>query len=370
MARRKPTPEEAAVTRQANLDKLSARLEEAVEKLTTGEDWVRAITFAAQFRSRSFNNTLLIWVQHLAAHEEGRVPEPLPSYVAGFVDWKQLDRSVMAGQPGYVIYQPVVGRFASTNPADPASWRRLSQREQPKAGEVVRRRMVGAKPGYVWDVSQTNGPPVPERPRPRLLEGEAPADLWDGLARQVTAAGFTLSLAANAVELGGANGVTDYTARMVQVRTDMDDAAQVKTLIHELAHVRMHEPGSDGRPQHRGVGEVEAESVALMVGAAYGMDTAQYTIPYVASWATAVPDADPLRVVRETGERVRRTALEILDQLPPPGAGDGYPPGLERESADKTPVREPAERAEPATSARALAGTTVDVVPLAGGIGR
>lgn len=370
MARRKPTPEEAAATRQANLDKLSARLEEAVEQLTTGEDWVRAISFAAQFRSRSFNNTLLIWVQHLAAYEEGRVPEPFPSYVAGFVDWKRLDRSVLKGQPGYMIYQPVIGRFASANPADPTSWRRLAQREQPKAGEVVRRRMVGAKPGYVWDVSQTDGPPVPQRPRPQLLEGEAPTGLWDGLAREVAEAGFALSLVAGAAELGGANGLTDYTARTVQIRADMDDAAKVKTLIHELAHVRMHEPGSDGRPQHHGVGEVEAESVALMVGAAYGMDTAQYTIPYVASWATAVPGVDPMRVVRETGERVRRTALEILDRLPVADAGDGYPPGLERENASASPEPVRVERTEPATRARALGGTTVDVVPLAGGIGR
>lgn len=370
MARKKPTPEEAAATRQANLDKLSSQLEQAVEQLTTGEDWVRAIAFAARFRSRSFNNTLLIWVQHLTAYEQGRVPEPLPSYVAGFVDWKQLGRSVLKGQPGYMIYQPVIGRFASTNPADPASWRRLGQRENPKPGEVVRRRMVGAKPGYVWDVSQTDGEPVPERPHPRLLEGEAPAGLWDGVARQVAEAGFALSSAASAVELGGANGVTDYAARTVQVRADMDEAAQVKTLIHELAHALMHEPGSGNRPVHRGIGEAEAESVALMVGAAYGMDTAQYTIPYVASWSTTVPDANPLKVIRETGERVRKTALAILDQLPAAQAGDGYPPGLTRAEPDKVAVREPAARIRPTTTVRTLANTTVDVLPLAGGLGR
>jgi hypothetical protein len=52
--------------------------------------------------------------------------------------------------------------------------------------------MVGAKPAYVWDVSQTSGGPVPERPRPMLLEGDAPARLWDGLAALVEAEGYAV----------------------------------------------------------------------------------------------------------------------------------------------------------------------------------
>jgi hypothetical protein len=277
----------------------------------------------------------------------------------------------MKGQPGYMIYQPNKARFASSNPSNPDSWRRLARNEQPKPGEVVRRRMMGVIPGYVWDVSQTDGAPVPERPMPRLLEGHAPAGLREGLIAQIAEAGFAFSMAADAAALGGANGVTNYTDRTVQVRADMDDAAQVKTIAHELAHVRMHEPGSDGRPEHRGVGEVEAESVALMIGAAYGMDTQQYTVPYVASWSAAVPDADPLKMIRETGERVRMTAADVLDKLPAPEAGDGTPPGLNREAPEVAVTREPAvERAEPVQAARGLVQTTVDVLPLAGGVSR
>ena len=59
------------------------------------------IEFAAQFRSRSFNNTMLITVQHYAAYTEGRVPEPTPTYVAGFHQWLCLGRHVMKGQSGY-----------------------------------------------------------------------------------------------------------------------------------------------------------------------------------------------------------------------------------------------------------------------------
>lgn len=92
--------EEARAARDAKLDELHERLTGAVETLVSGEDWARALEFAARFRSRSFNNTLLVWVQHEAAFEAGKVPNPVPSYVAGYRQWQQLGRQVQKGQRG------------------------------------------------------------------------------------------------------------------------------------------------------------------------------------------------------------------------------------------------------------------------------
>jgi hypothetical protein len=314
--------------REAKIDALHEQLTGAVELLVTGADWGRTLEFAAHFRSRSFNNTLLIWMQHAAAFEAGRVPDPMPSYVAGFKQWLALGRSVMRGQAGYMILAPITGRFASLTPLDPESWRRLERGEQPSAGEVVRSKMIGVKPAYVWDVSQTTGDPIPEATRPTLLFGEAPAGLWDGLAELVRQHGFTVGMVTSEREIGGANGVTDYLAHAVQVRSNMDAAAQVKTLAHELAHVMLHGPGHADAVRHRGIGEVEAESVALMIGAAHGLDTSIYTVPYVSSWATSVEGKTPVEVVQATGERVRAAAVKILDALPTLQVADGTPPGL------------------------------------------
>lgn len=329
------TRQEARGAREAKFDELHERLTGAVERLVSGPDWVRALAFAARFRSRSFNNTLLIWVAHAEAFEQGRVPEPFPSYVAGYKQWQALGRQVEKGQPGYQILAPVTGRFASANPTDAESWRRLGKGAKPRAGEVVRSKMVGVRPAYVWDASQTTGDPIPEPPAPRLLEGEAPVGLWDGLAAQVEAAGFSVLRVPHEGMIHGANGMTDYTANTVAVRENMDPAAQVKTLAHELGHVLLHGPDQDEARQRRGIGEVEAESVALMVGAAHGMDTSGYTIPYVSTWAARVDGKEPVEVVKATGERVRKTALAILDQLDTTQVGDGTPPGLERDAAQR-----------------------------------
>lgn len=322
--------EEARAAREAKLDELHERLTGAVESLVSSDDWRRALSFAARFRSRSFNNTLLIWVQHLGAFEKGLVPESVPSLVAGYRQWQTLGRQVQKGQPAYMIFAPVTGRFATSTPQDSGSWRRLTAGEKARSGEVVRSKMVGARPAYVWDVSQTAGEPIPERPSPTLLAGEAPAGLWDGLAAQVEAQGFAVMRVPDASTLAGANGLTDFGAHTVAVRQDMGPAAQVKTLVHELAHVLMHGPDNPEARGHRGIGEVEAESVALMVGAAHGMDTSDYTIPYVSTWASTVADSSPIEVVQATGERVRKTALGILDQLDTAQLDDGDPPGLDR----------------------------------------
>jgi antirestriction protein ArdC len=344
--------------RDAKLVALQQELSNAVAELVTGEDWKRALTFAAQFRSRSFNNTMLIYAQHHRTHSEGRVPEPTPTYVAGFKQWLSLGRHVMKGQSGYGILAPVTARFASATPANENSWRRLARAERPRPGEMVRSRMVGLKPTHVWDISQTDGDSIPVLPRPTLLTGQAPDGLWDGLADHITAAGYELRLVSTAASIGGANGLTDFLTREVSVRMDMDDAAQTKTLAHELGHVLLHEPTQHDfstaiaadAALHRGIAEVEAESVALMVGAAHGLDTSSYTVPYVSTWASLVPGKSPVEVVQATAGRVRSTAIGILDKLETPKVGDGNPPGLDSDALAQrrhpAPIQTPVRRGE------------------------
>lgn len=328
---------EAQQAREAKLDALHSKLSESVGALVSGDDWRRALEFSARFRSRSFNNTMLIYLQHYEAFQSGRVPSATPTYVAGFKQWQALGRQVVKSQSGYGILAPVTARFASRTPNNSESWRRLGRGERAQTGETTRTKLVGLRPAYVWDVTQTDGDPIPEPPSPTLLSGQAPLGLWEGLATQVEAHGFTLKQVPDASTIGGANGITDFSTNEVCVRTDMDDAAQVKTLAHELGHVMLHSPESqagDGTARdaflHRGIAEVEAESVALMIGAAHGLDTSAYTIPYVSSWASSVPGSDPVEVIQSTAERVRATAVRVLDQLDTAQVGNGDPPGLDR----------------------------------------
>lgn len=204
---------------EAKLDALHERLTGAVEQLVSGEDWARALALAARIRARSFANTILIFTQHQEASGLGLVPDPMPSHVAGYRQWQQLGRQVSKEQPGYQILAPVTGQFASATPQDAESWRRLGKGEKPRAGETVRTKIVGVRPAYVLDAFQYTVEPIPEPPAPRLLEGQAHAGLWEGLATQIAEAGFELRLVAGATEIFGANRVTDYANHVVSVRT-------------------------------------------------------------------------------------------------------------------------------------------------------
>jgi hypothetical protein len=102
----------------------------------------------------------------------------------------------------------------------------------------------------------------------------------------------------------------------------MDDAAMVKTLIHEAAHVLLH-AGPPGQFLPRPLKEVEAESVAYVVASGHGMATGDYSFPYVAAWA----GADGSKPIQATQARVASAARMIIEGSPAPHVTGGRPPG-------------------------------------------
>jgi hypothetical protein len=324
-------PEAAARSREARVEAAQARLASLVEELQSSEDWRRALQTAARFHRFSFGNAMLIMAAHGQAYAAGLVPDPVPDFVAGFHTWRSLGRHVDRGQHGYTILRPNTRVVREAR--DPSGRTRVLDRgEQPTPGETVstRQALRGWSPATVFARSQTSGAELALPPQPVLLPGDAPPGMWSGLAAQVADAGYALGDVPDAAAIGGANGVTTFDERTVRVRLDMEPAARVKTLAHELGHVLLHAPavlegGVAASEVTRGVLEVEAESVAFVVAEAHHLDTSAYSLPYVASWAGG---EEPAAVVRATAQRVTRTARTILDRLPTEQGHGGVPPGL------------------------------------------
>jgi hypothetical protein len=320
-----------------------------VEGLQSGEQWKAALAVAARLHAYSFGNCLLIAAQHSRAYAAGLVPDPVPDLVAGYRTWQSLGRQVMRGQHGYTILRPQM-RSTRTAVAEDGTSRRLAPRERPAEAERVTasQTLVGWTTATVFALSQTEGPDLPRRPVPQLLEGQAPAGLWEGVARQLSAAGYSLERVPPA-RLGTANGETDFRARTVSVRDDVSDAAATKTVLHELGHVLLHDPlVRTGRLAEEDVGrgraEVEAESFAFVLAAAHGMDTAGYSLPYVARWAGG---ENPAEVVRATAQRVTKAAQAVLARLDTDHSIGGHPLA----SDDAPAVTTQAEASPPARTA-------------------
>ncbi len=294
----------AAVASTDKADKvreLHDRLVAQVEALVTGEDWARYLSVAAQFHSYSANNLWLILAQRPDLATTG-------DRVAGYQTWKRLGRQVQAGSKGIAILAPCVYRRRGAGEAGPSTAPADNQADSTTESAGAARVLRGFKVVHVFAQSDTTGESLPEV-RPVLLEGEGA--LWDALAAQVAAAGFTVSRGG----CGSANGCTNFAERTVVVAEHLSGRQADKTLAHELGHVLL-----DHETQEvidRDLAEIEAESVAYIVCNALGIDSASYSLAYVAVWS-----GGSVERIRRTAERVVTTAQAVLAAMAPAGAED------------------------------------------------
>jgi antirestriction protein ArdC len=284
----------ATTTSEDKIAALHEQITEGVAALVTSDAWRAMLSTAARFHSYSLGNLLLIAAQR-----------PDATRVAGFRAWQAMGRQVRKGEKGIAILAPVAYRPRTDDAAD-------TDTDTPGDGQApAHRRPRAFRAAYVFDVAQTDGDPLPDA-GPTLLTGQAPAGLWDALAAQVTAHGYTLERGT----CGGANGYTDPHTKVVRIRDDVDDAHAVKTLAHELGHIECgHVQDLATYAICRDRCETEAESVAYIVSAAHHLDTSAYTFAYIGGWTGG--DVDKVRAAAETVTKAARTILAALDPRDP-----------------------------------------------------
>jgi hypothetical protein len=166
---------------------------------------------------------------------------PDATNVAGFQKWRQLNRFVRKGEKGIPILAPMI---AHEDPDDPGS------------NQVLK----GFKVVYIYDVSQTEGEDLPEPPNWKSPEQNAV--LSTRLVEFANQHGISVEIK----DLGGNTQGLSKGGSIV-----LDPAAGTKTLIHEIAHELMHRDST--RPDDADIRELEAESVAFVVGKHFGLES-------------------------------------------------------------------------------------------------
>lgn len=287
--------------RQAKLDAAHQQLVVTVEALTDSDDWRRYLEVMSRFHSYSATNCLMIAFQR-----------PDATRVAGYRAWTTFGRQVQKekGAKGIAIWAPVTRKVQTAD-------------DDSELAAV--RRCVGFRLAYVFDVADTEGDPLPASPASaHLLAGEAPTGMWNALAAQVLAAGYRIELVEAIAHSPGANGTTSPNDQLVKIATfRRSPAAVCKTLAHELAHVLLHATALTTGTLEQARAEVEAESVAYLVCAGYGLDSMDYTLGYVANWSGG--DADRVLATAVTVQRCARTILESAEQTVSPSGGSERP---------------------------------------------
>ena len=287
---------------EEKLTALHAQLVDAVADLVHSDKWAQMRTVAARFTTYSPSNVLLIAAQR-----------PDATRVAGIRTWNGLNRHVVEGERGIAILAPCVYRSRDQVPPEEDRQEAAAPGPPGDEGPLPRRELQGFRVVHVFDVTQTDGAPLPDV-QPRLIAGQAPREVWDGLVALTTGAGYQLERRTCPT---GVNGWTAPQDRLVVLANDLEPAQATKTLAHELGHIRANHAGRF--PDYgvdrtcRGAAEVEAESIAYIVTSHLGMNPAAYSVPYIAGWAD---DLDVLRHHMSTVVTIAQGLLGDLERPP------------------------------------------------------
>jgi len=261
------------------------------------EEW---LDVQSRFHDYSHRNTLLIKLQC-----------PEATKVAGYRTWQEdFDRHVQEGESAIWIWAPIITKRCPECENSPSYHEQMGCEYDATPPGEWSKGLVGFKPAAVFDISQTEGEPLPE------LETEATGDAED-LVPVLIEAGDALGVTVRIVDAdewahGDAKGVCkrrdiyDVTPTVeVKARTKQADLAV--TLIHEFAHALLHFNVNDAG--ERSKREVEAEAVAYIVGRYCGLDTSGSAF-YLAAWQ----GEDPASIQNRLG-RISNTAKEIIKMI-------------------------------------------------------
>jgi antirestriction protein ArdC len=277
------------------LNRLSAELEAG--KSEALKNYLGAM---GRFRRYSLNNVLLIASQR-----------PTATHVAGFHAWHDSGRSVKKGEKGIMILAPMVVKHREPEPGQ----------DQPKEPY----RVTGFRPAYVFDISQTEGKPLPEFAK---TTGD-PKDYTEKLKALAARRGIT-------VEYDGAikpaQGIS--SGGRIRLLPDLQPAEEFSTLAHELAHEMLHH-GKDAAELPKVVRETQAEAVAYVVSRGIGLGTNSAAADYIALY-----NGDKATLAKSLAA-IQDASTKILDELLPEERPDPVP-----QQAEATAPEAPSHNSE------------------------
>lgn len=251
------------------------KLVEAVEagKSATLIDYLKTM---ARFHNYSVGNAILINFQ-----------KPEATQVAGFHTWRRLGRHVKRNERGIAIMAPIVWRRKFTHTDD--------EDQQERKEETT----LAFKTAYVFDISQTDGKPLPEFAR---VKGD-PAVYTEKLKEFISEQGIKLKYSDS---IGSAEGVS--IGGMIMLKKRLSPADEFSVLVHELAHEMLHK-NRDKIPKEKKVRETEAEAVAFVLSQGVGLDVNTASSDYIQLY-----NGDK-KTLMESLDSIQRTASEILKAI-------------------------------------------------------
>ena len=344
-------------TNRERLQEITAGIEQGIKELFESEKYMRYLSVMSKFHRYSVNNTMLIYMQ-----------KPEATLVAGFNKWKnQFARHVKKGEHGITIIAPTpYKKKIEEMKRDPDTHAPILDADGKAVMEEKEIEIPMFRPVKVFDVSQTDGKPLPELAS--SLSGTVPhyEAFLEALRRSAPVPIEFEAMAANM------DGYFSPDRQRIAIREGMSEVQTVSAAVHEVAHSKLHDPKkyeaeptwkivmvSEGGIKHdyrldfateaeaeqaaaedgwryvdenqfewrleveedhsavkqtarnRNTEEVEAESISYAVCQYFGIQTGENSFGYIATWSK---DKD-LKELKASLETINKTSCELINDI-------------------------------------------------------
>lgn len=306
--------------RADELHQITDKLEKGVKDVFQSDKYKQFLNVMAQFPRYSVNNTMLIMMQR-----------PDAQLCQSFTGWKQMGRYVKKGEKGISILAPAPYKIEREQTKLDEKGRPVFDADGEPVKEKVEVTIRAFKVVKTFDLSQTDGKELPTIGPSELVGNiEGYPKLLQAL-QEISPVPVSFELID-----GDAKGFYHLEDKKIVVQDGMSEVQTIKTLLHEMAHQKLHD--KDNVPEAKDISrngkEVEAESVAYVVCQHYGINTSDYSFSYVAGWSEGKETPE----LKASLDKIRQTASEFIYQIDQK---------MEVLMADKAQVQESAKTSSP-----------------------
>lgn len=306
--------------RADELHQITDKLEKGVKDVFQSDKYKQFLNVMAKFPRYSVNNTMLIMMQR-----------PDAQLCQSFTGWKQMGRYVKKGEKGISILAPAPYKIEREQTKLDEKGRPVFDADGEPVKEKVEVTIRAFKVVKTFDLSQTDGKELPTIGPSELVGNiEGYPKLLQAL-QEISPVPVSFELID-----GDAKGFYHLEDKKIVVQDGMSEVQTIKTLLHEMAHEKLHD--KDNVPEAKDISrngkEVEAESVAYIVCQHYGINTSDYSFSYVAGWSEGKETPE----LKASLDKIRQTASEFIYQIDQK---------MEVLMADKDQVQESAKTSSP-----------------------
>lgn len=306
--------------RADELHQITDKLEKGVKDVFQSDKYKQFLNVMAKFPRYSVNNTMLIMMQR-----------PDAQLCQSFTGWKQMGRYVKKGEKGISILAPAPYKIEREQTKMDEKGRPVFDADGEPVKEKVEVTIRAFKVVKTFDLSQTDGKELPTIGPSELMGNiEGYPKLLQAL-QEISPVPVSFELID-----GDAKGFYHLEDKKIVVQDGMSEVQTIKTLLHEMAHQKLHD--KDNVPEAKDISrngkEVEAESVAYVVCQHYGINTSDYSFSYVAGWSEGKETPE----LKASLDKIRQTASEFIYQIDQK---------MEVLMADKDQVQESAKTSSP-----------------------